>query len=107
MKKLALLVALVLPSCGSTTPPAGDIALLVTTDGLRRQEVFHGPERKLMDPANGRLMGDFWKDTRDARREALMPFLWGAIAKQGRLWGNQDKGSLASITNTQKFSYPG
>ncbi len=107
MKKLALLAALLLPSCGPTTPPAGELVLLVTTDGLRWQEVFHGPERELMDPANGRLMGDFWKDTRDARREALMPFLWGTMAKQGRIWGNQDKGSTASVVNTQKFSYPG
>jgi hypothetical protein len=37
----------------------------------------------------------------------MMPFLWGVVAKQGQIYGNQVKGSVAQVTNGFKFSYPG
>ena len=36
-----------------------------------------------------------------------MPFFWGTIAKEGQLYGNQHKGSIAHVTNGKNFSYPG
>ena len=41
------------------------------------------------------------------RREALFPFLWSVVAKQGQIFGNQTKGSVARVTNGMAFSYPG
>jgi Type I phosphodiesterase / nucleotide pyrophosphatase len=87
--------------------------LFVMTDGLRWQEVFSGAEESLLNKARGgvqdvaRLRKDFWRDTPEARREALMPFLWGTVAKQGQIFGNRRKGSAARVTNGLNFSYPG
>ncbi|MEY4939147.1 MAG: hypothetical protein RIQ93_882 [Verrucomicrobiota bacterium] len=36
-----------------------------------------------------------------------MPFFWQVIARQGQLFGNQLKGSVAQVTNGKMFSYPG
>ena len=86
--------------------------ILVTTDGLRWQEVFGGADAELMNKQNGGIgntneVKAFWHETPEARRRALMPFLWNVIAKKGQVFGNSNKGSTARITNTRKFSYPG
>ncbi|HET6896955.1 MAG TPA: dienelactone hydrolase family protein, partial [Vicinamibacteria bacterium] len=49
----------------------------------------------------------FWRDTPAARREALLPFLWTVLAKQGQIFGNADQGNVARVTNGHNFSYPG
>src|ERR1700723_3539153 len=87
--------------------------VLIVLDGFRWQEVFDGPEHDLMDAKHGgaqdatQLRKDFWRDTPEAGREALMPFLWTVVAKQGQIYGNQHKGSIAQVTNGFRFSYPG
>jgi Type I phosphodiesterase / nucleotide pyrophosphatase len=87
--------------------------ILIVTDGLRWQEVFGGAERALISSRAGgvrdttRLLADFWRDTPAARRQALLPFIWGTIAREGVLYGNRARGSDAHITNPLKFSYPG
>lgn len=86
---------------------------LITTDGLRWQEVFSGAEELLLNKTNGNvkdieaLKKNFWRETPDARRQALLPFLWSEVATKGQLYGNRPKGSDAHITNTRRFSYPG
>lgn len=86
---------------------------LITSDGLRWQDLFTGADPDLMNKENGgvadttALREEFWRATPEARRQALMPFLWNVIAKQGQIFGNTNKGSVAKITNTRKFSYPG
>lgn len=87
--------------------------LLIMTDGLRQQEVFGGADAALMNKDNGgvtdpdALKERFWRDTPGERREALMPFLWNVIAKQGQIYGNRALGSEAFVTNGMNFSYPG
>jgi hypothetical protein len=87
--------------------------LLVMADGVRWQEVFTGAEEQLISKEFGGvtktndLRKAFWRDTPEARREALMPFFWGTLAKQGQLYGNQLRGSTAHVTNGKNFSYPG
>src|SRR5580704_14505535 len=87
--------------------------VLIVLDGLRWQEVFDGPEHDLMDAKHGnaqdpaQLRKDFWRDTPEEGREALLPFLWEVVAKQGQMYGNRRKGSIAQVTNGFKFSYPG
>jgi hypothetical protein len=86
---------------------------LITVDGLRWQEVFRGAELALLNPTNGgipntnRVFTDFWRDTPEQRREALLPFFWTAIARSGQLYGNTNAGSVARLTNGRKFTYPG
>ncbi len=87
--------------------------IVVTTDGLRWQEVFRGADEALLNRRHGgvadvlALRGAFWKDTPEEGREALMPFLWSTIARQGQIFGNRDKKSFVNVTNGKNFSYPG
>jgi hypothetical protein len=87
--------------------------IFVMTDGLRWQEVFDGAEASLMNKQNGKVKDEaavkraYWRETIEARREALMPFVWDVMAKQGQLFGSREKGSDAFVTNGMFFSYPG
>jgi Type I phosphodiesterase / nucleotide pyrophosphatase len=87
--------------------------VLVTTDGLRWQEVFRGADESLINEEAGgvadveSLRRKYWRETPEARREALMPFLWTTVARKGQVFGNRDKKSLARVTNGKNFSYPG
>ncbi len=86
--------------------------IFVMSDGLRWQEAFAGADPALMNKQSGvsdvnALKQAFWRDSASARREALMPFLWTVIAKQGQIYGNRGLGSDAYVTNGRNFSYPG
>ena len=87
--------------------------ILVVSDGLRWQEVFRGAEAELLNKEHGGvedlegIRRDFWRETPEERREALMPFLWSTVKREGRLYGNRDHGGQAAVTNGLKFSYPG
>ena len=87
--------------------------IFVMTDGLRVQELFNGAEDALLIKGNAgesnldALKKAYWRDTPAARREALMPFLWGTVAKNGQIYGNRELKSEAFVTNEKNFSYPG
>ena len=88
--------------------------ILVVTDGLRWQEVFGGADTALLFGEPRLVGGDtvgtrgkFWRATAAERREAMMPFFWGTIARQGQIFGNRRIGGTADVTNGLKFSYPG
>jgi hypothetical protein len=98
----------------TSTPTKTRNVVLIVSDGLRWQEIFTGADATLMDSEHGGIWADqaelrkkFWRDDVAARREALFPFLWGTVAKQGEIFGNQNKGSVARVTNGLAFSYPG
>ena len=95
-------------------PDAGRNVILVVSDGLRWQEVFFGADSSILfgDPA--KLGGNadivrrkFWRPSVSERRAALMPFVWGTIARDGQLFGNRSLESRVQVTNGMKFSYPG
>lgn len=48
-----------------------------------------------------------WKETPEARREALLPFFWTELATRGVVLGNVAKGSFVRVTNAYRVSYPG
>jgi hypothetical protein len=87
--------------------------ILVTTDGLRWQEVFGGADRSLLNTECGGvpdvtgLSQEFDREIPEARRKALLPFFWNVIAEQGQLFGDASAGSEAKVTNGRNFSYPG
>lgn len=92
--------------------PRTQSVVLITTDGLRWQEVFGGADEQLLNKQAGvsdpaALRQEFWRDTPAARREALLPFLWTVLARQGQIYGNPALGSVARVTNGHNFSYPG
>ena len=77
---------------GSQSAEAGRLKtrniILVTTDGLRWQEVFGGADPSLMDESGGvkdpnALRVAFHRESPAERREALLPFLTGVIAVMG------------------------
>jgi hypothetical protein len=88
--------------------------VLIVSDGLRWQEVFSGADPALLNAKEGgswlgeaELRARYSRPDAEARRAALFPFLWGTVAKQGQMIGNQTKGSVARVTNGMAFSYPG
>ncbi len=107
MRRIALLLLLVFlcTACGS--PQHDPIVLLITQDGVRWQEVFGGAQEALIDSSDNESREEFLRGSVEARREALMPFLWTVVARQGQIYGNREKGSSAQVTNGKKFSYPG
>jgi len=117
--KFALLAGCViwLSQAWPATVHAGELktenVFLIISDGLRWQEVFNGAEEALMNKTNGgvkevaQLKTNYWRSTPELRRAAVFPFFWNHIAQEGQLYGNQAQGSVASVTNGKKFSYPG
>jgi hypothetical protein len=88
--------------------------VLIVSDGLRWQEIFTGADPLLLNEKNGGIWDQeadlrraFWRDDVNERRKALFPFIWGTVATHGQIFGNQLKGSVARVTNTFWFSYPG
>ncbi|HEU5468952.1 MAG TPA: hypothetical protein VFU77_06565 [Steroidobacteraceae bacterium] len=93
----------------------GHNVILVTLDGVRVQEFFGGMDpvlAKAPEAESGIYDAEvtakrWWRDTPEARREALMPFVWKTLAPAGMVLGNQDRGSKVTVRNDQWFSYPG
>lgn len=98
---------------GQSRPLRAERVLVVTLDGVRWQEVFGGAQRELIAAEAGgvadttALLRRFWRESVEARRAALLPFLWGSVARQGRLLGDSTGGSVVRVTNGKWFSYPG
>ena len=101
-----MLAALLLLVSAQPTPRH---VVVVTLDGLRPAEVFEGAERALMrgveDEAG--LVKKYWREEREARRQALLPFLWGTVARDGQLFGDDALGSAMRVNNGKNCSYPG
>jgi hypothetical protein len=108
----ALAFLTLLPEAQAATLKTQNVVLIIS-DGFRWQEVFNGAEADLMTKEHGgvrdtnALRAEFWRATPQERREALLPFFWTEIARHGQIFGNQNKGSVVTVTNGKKFSYPG
>jgi hypothetical protein len=108
-----LLAAATAPSPSFAQTRKTENVVVIVTDGLRWQEVFRGAEAALISSKPGgaedeaALKREFWRPTPEERREALLPFMWTVVAKQGILWGNREDGSSAQVANAFRFSYPG
>ncbi|MBI3736499.1 sulfatase-like hydrolase/transferase [Candidatus Sumerlaeota bacterium] len=103
-------------ACATPSRPGGhktENVIMVVWDGYRQQEMFGGAQDILLNKTSGGvkdvpdLKSRYWKETPEARRETLMPFIWGTIAQKGQIFGDMTKKSRASVTNGMKFSYPG
>ena len=116
LRKLVLVCAVVLTASPVWAEDSGRgtrNVILITTDGLRWQDLFRGADELLLNKDNGgvenvaALRAAYWRETPEARREALMPFFWTTIAQKGQIFGNADRNSRAHVTNGHNFSYPG
>ena len=87
--------------------------VLISIDGYRWQEIFHGADSSLIYNKKYRkqdstmLFKKYWAANSNERREKLMPFFWETIAGQGQLYGNRDYGNDVNVKNKYWFSYPG
>ncbi|HEV3224426.1 MAG TPA: hypothetical protein VGZ90_16210 [Puia sp.] len=97
-----------------TAQPVSNIEniFIITTDGLRWQEVFNGADSELI--SNPRYVEDtsllkqlYGDSTSELRRQKLMPFLWNIVAQQGQLYGNRLYENKVDVSNFYKISYPG
>ncbi len=111
---LCSLLGLLLPAeAGAASRKKTRNVILVTTDGLRQEEVFNGAEEVLISRQYGavgktnELKAEFWRPDPQRSREVLFPFLWGTVARQGQVFGNRRLGSEVRVTNGRNFSYPG
>src|SRR5262249_41407953 len=97
----------------ASQPRRTENVVVVTWDGFRWQELFTGADSALLDEKAGGvkdlrgLKERYWRESLESRREALLPFLWGTIAKQGQVFGDPSRKAAARCTNGMKFSYPG
>ena len=109
----AALVAFVALASSPCRLRAAENLVFVTWDGFRWQEMFTGAEERLISKDFGgvsdaaALRKAYWRDTPEARREVLLPFVWGVLAKDGQLFGDPTRKAAARLTNGRKFSYPG
>jgi hypothetical protein len=87
--------------------------ILITADGLRRQDLFEGLDPLLKDEKSAGMekaavvKAKYWRASPDERRRALMPFFWTTLAPQGVVLGNVKKKSSVRVTNGFRVSYPG
>ncbi|MES2606469.1 MAG: phosphoglyceromutase [Pseudomonadota bacterium] len=108
----SLLGSLVSTPVQAQESAAATNVILVTLDGVRWQEVFHGLDQQLAADKEFNTLGDalvkqFGAETPALSAAKLFPFLHEVIAKQGTLIGNRAAQSCARVTNPWFFSYPG
>lgn len=107
-----LLTIVLIQAFGQSVSPQKKV-IVITTDGLRWQEVFKGLDTAILKMKSFQK-GDsiaaaikYGGFTDEERRNKLMPFFWSTIAKNGEIHGNRTKGSNVDNANPYWFSYPG
>jgi hypothetical protein len=87
--------------------------IIITTDGLRWQEVFKGMDstiandEKFNQGDSAYLFEKFWAGNENESRKKLMPFLWSTIVTNGQVYGNRSLDNKVNNANPHWFSYPG
>lgn len=95
--------------------PGGDSVILITIDGARTEEIFGGLDLDVLKSTlrEGQKVEEsaayrrFWSATPEERRRKLMPFFWSLVTEQGSIAGDRRLGSVVSLRNTHRFSFPG
>lgn len=87
--------------------------VIITTDGLRWQEVFKGMDsaiankKKFNQGDSNYIYKNYWAATEEERRKKLMPFTWSTLNEQGVIYGNRAYNNKVDVANRYWFSYPG
>ncbi len=113
-----LILFLFLPGCtnnenNNTADNRIENLIIITTDGLRWQEVFKGMDSviaansKFNEGDSSYIFENYWGINENERRKKLMPFLWKTIADAGQIYGNRNLGNKVDNANPYWFSYPG
>lgn len=112
MKNLLPLALLFLANFSFSQPANPPNLFIITTDGLRWQEIFNGADSVIInDPRyvkdTAALNQLYWDNEINTRRRLLMPFVWGILEKRGSLYGNRKYANKVSLANPYRFSYAG
>ena len=87
LRMCVAVVAVAASIAGTAAQSGGSNVIIVTIDGLRWQEFFGGAQREYFkrdkNGSGGPAEQRFWRDDADARRTALMPFVWSDGRGQG------------------------
>lgn len=87
--------------------------IIITTDGLRWQEVFGGMDsaianrKKFNEGDSAYIYKNYWAENGQQRRKKLMPFMWSYIVDKGSIFGNRHLENKVDVANPYWFSYPG
>ncbi len=80
--------------------------IIITTDGLRWQELYTGIDTAI---ANNPKYNE--EDSAGIynkyKNQPIMPFVTNYIGSNGQLWGNRNYECVGSVSNKYWFSYPG
>ena len=111
MKRLIVAVALLFSMILQAQQPEN--ILIITTDGLRWQELFRGMDSSIANNPgfnegdSGYIYEKYWAVRPEERRKKLLPFLWSRIVSNGQIYGNREYGNKIDNANPYWFSYPG
>lgn len=107
-----VLLQLICMQLSAQQPGSPKNVFIITTDGLRWQEIFNGADESIItdidfvkDTALTKEM--YWAESPEERRKKLMPFLWSTILAKGQLHGNRRFNNKVNVSNPYKISYPG
>ena len=112
MKKIVCLFFFYNIFCSVPAQQAENI-IIITTDGLRWQELFKGMDSAIANNSkfnqgdSNYIFEKYWSDSENERRKKLMPFMWSKIADGGQIYGNRHYSNKVSNANPYRFSYPG
>lgn len=111
MKKVLLFFCFTIWAVVACAQQKTENVILITLDGFRWQELFGGAEQRLISKDfvsdSAGVVKKFWAETPEQRRQRLLPFFWGTVAKEGQLYGNRQYKNFVNVSNNQWFSYPG
>lgn len=111
MKRLIFPLTLLL--CNLLYSQRTENIIVITTDGLRWQEVFKGMDTALANNSkfnegdSAYIFEKYWSTDEKERRKKLMPFLWSTIEAKGQIFGNRTYNTKVNNANPYWFSYPG
>jgi hypothetical protein len=111
MKNLLVIVCIV--SLQINAQNKTENIIIITTDGLRWQEVFKGMDSAIANNSkfnqgdSSYIFETYWGNNENERRKKLLPFLWNTIELKGQVYGNRVFGNKIDNANPYWFSYPG
>ena len=111
MKKLLILLFVL--NANTIFAQTAENIIIITTDGLRWQEVFGGMDsaiannKKFNQDDSTVIYKKYWAANPIERRKKFLPFLWSIIDKNGQIYGNRNLGNKIDNANPYWFSYPG
>jgi Metalloenzyme superfamily len=108
-----ILILLFVCNMNSAYAQSAENIIIITTDGLRWQEVFGGMDsaiannKKFNQDDSAAIFKKYWAADPVERRKKLLPFLWSTFEKNGQIYGNRNYGNKIDNANPYWFSYPG